>query len=140
MFAKAKLADTTDRVKPDRPRQRETRFAESTIRNLRRRAGCHTNLTTSNTPTARCGPACRVLCGEPIRGVAYPTGFLSRGPRVAALVGGLSAANINRTEQIAVGNRLRLHQRLHFLHLVFVKGGHSSYFGRWHTKFSLDHV
>ena len=37
MFAKAKLADTVDRVKPDRPRQRETSIAESTPRNLRHR-------------------------------------------------------------------------------------------------------
>ena len=35
MFAKAKLADTVDRVKPDRPRQRETSVAESTSGNLR---------------------------------------------------------------------------------------------------------
>ena len=35
MFANAKLADTVDRVKPDRPRQRETSVAESTSRNLR---------------------------------------------------------------------------------------------------------
>ena len=28
MFVKAKLADLVDRVKPDRPRQRETGFAE----------------------------------------------------------------------------------------------------------------
>ena len=61
MFAKAKLADTADRVKPDRPRQRETKPAELTLRNLGRRAGCHTNPTTSTTSTARCGPACRVV-------------------------------------------------------------------------------
>ena len=35
MFAKAKLADTVNRVKPDTPRQRETSVAESTSRNLR---------------------------------------------------------------------------------------------------------
>jgi hypothetical protein len=35
MFAKAKLADTVDRVKPDRPRQRETSIAEATSRNFR---------------------------------------------------------------------------------------------------------
>ena len=35
MLANAKLADTVDRVKPDRPRQRETSVAESTSRNLR---------------------------------------------------------------------------------------------------------
>ena len=61
MFAEAKLADQADRVKPDRPRQRETRVAESTLRNLGHRVGSNTSLMTSTTSTARCGPACRVV-------------------------------------------------------------------------------
>ncbi len=61
MFVKAKLADLVDRVKPDRPRQRETGVAELLQRSLRRRVGCITSLTTSTTSTARCGPACRVV-------------------------------------------------------------------------------
>ena len=61
MFAQAKLADTVDRVKPDRPRQRETSVAESTSRDLRRQGEAHSNLVTSTAPTARCGPACRVV-------------------------------------------------------------------------------
>ena len=61
MFAQAKLADMVNRVKPDGPRQRETGVAESTLRNLGHRAGCNTNLMTSTIPTARCGPACRVV-------------------------------------------------------------------------------
>jgi len=39
MFAKAKLAGLVDRVKPDKPRQRETGFAELSLRNLRHRVG-----------------------------------------------------------------------------------------------------
>ena len=61
MFAQAKLADTAERVKPDQPRQREINRAEPTLRNFRRQAGCYTTLTTSTIPTARCGPACRVV-------------------------------------------------------------------------------
>ena len=61
MFAKAKLADTADRVKPDKPRQRETRIAELTLRNLGHRVGSNTSLMTSTASTARCGPACRVV-------------------------------------------------------------------------------
>ncbi len=62
MFVKAKLAGLVDRVvKPDRPRQRETGIAELPQRNLRRRVGCITNLTTSTTSTARCGTACPVV-------------------------------------------------------------------------------
>ncbi len=62
MFAEAKLVDTVDRVKPDRPRprQRETSIAESTYRNLRHRAEA-TRTWDLNCPTARCGPACRVV-------------------------------------------------------------------------------
>jgi hypothetical protein len=61
MFAQAKLADTVDRVKPDRPRQRETRVAESTSRDLGHRVGSNTSPMTSTASTARCGPACRVV-------------------------------------------------------------------------------
>ena len=61
MFAQAKLADLENRVKPDEPRQRGTGFAESAPRNLGHRVGCNTHPMTSTTPTARCGPACRVV-------------------------------------------------------------------------------
>ena len=61
MFAQAKLADLVNRVKPDEPRQRGTDVAESALRNLGHRVGCNTNPMTSTTPTARCGPACRVV-------------------------------------------------------------------------------
>ena len=61
MFAQAKLAGLVDRVKPDRPRQRETEIADPPQRRLRRQVGCVTNLMTSTTPTARCGPACQVV-------------------------------------------------------------------------------
>ena len=61
MFAQAKLADLVSRVKPDEPRQRETDVAESTSRNLGHRVECNTNPMTSTIPTARCGPACRVV-------------------------------------------------------------------------------
>ena len=61
MFAQAKLADTVDRVKPERPRQRETSIAESTSRNLRHRVEATRTSVTSTAPTARCGPACRVV-------------------------------------------------------------------------------
>ena len=61
MFAQAKLADLENRVKPDEPRQRENGVAESASCNLGHRAGCNTNPMTSTTPTARCGPACRVV-------------------------------------------------------------------------------
>ena len=61
MFVQAKLAGMVDRVKPDRPRQRETGIAESLLRSLRRRVGCITSPMTSTTSTARCGPACRVV-------------------------------------------------------------------------------
>jgi hypothetical protein len=50
-----------DRVKPDRPSQRETNGAELTSCNLGRRlGGGNSNLVTSTAPTARCGPASRV--------------------------------------------------------------------------------
>ena len=61
MFAQAKLTDLVNRVKPDEPRQRGTDVAESALRNLVHRVGCNTNPMTSTTPTARCGPACRVV-------------------------------------------------------------------------------
>jgi hypothetical protein len=60
IFAKAKLADKVDRVKPDKPRQRENDIAESTLRHLGHRVGIATYPVTSTSPTARCGPACRV--------------------------------------------------------------------------------
>jgi hypothetical protein len=61
MFAQAKLADTVKRVKPDALRQRETKLGGSEISNFRRCAGIHSCNLTSTIPTARCGPACRVV-------------------------------------------------------------------------------
>jgi hypothetical protein len=61
MFAPAKLAAIVDRVKPERPRQREISFAEPDAGDLGRRVGSDTNPATSTIPTARCGPACRVV-------------------------------------------------------------------------------
>ena len=73
MFAQAKLADTTHRVKPDESRQRETSVAEPASRNLGHRVGRNTNPMTSTTSTARCGPACRVVGeGRGLMAAPYP--------------------------------------------------------------------
>lgn len=61
MFAFAKLAVSVDRVKPVMPRQRETDFAEPDVSRFRLRVGINTSPETSTIPTARCGPACRVV-------------------------------------------------------------------------------
>ena len=61
MFTQAKLADTTNRVKPDESRRRETNVAELSARNLGHRVARNTSPMTSTTSTARCGPACRVV-------------------------------------------------------------------------------
>ncbi len=61
MFAIAKLADSVPRVKPDALRQRETNAGGLQLSNFRRRAGTYSRALTSTTPTARCGPACRVV-------------------------------------------------------------------------------
>jgi len=61
MFAQAKLADLVNRVKPEKPRQRGTGFAEPASRDLGHRVGCNTSPVTSTTSTARCGPACQVV-------------------------------------------------------------------------------
>ena len=73
MFAFAKLAVSVDRVKPVMPRQRETDFAEPDVSSFRLRVGINTSPETSTIPTARCGPACRVvweglgqLCWSPL--------------------------------------------------------------------------
>jgi len=71
--SQAKLADTTNRVKPDESRQRETNVAEPASRNLGHRVGRNTSPMTSTTSTARCGPACRVVwegCG--LMAAPYP--------------------------------------------------------------------
>ena len=67
MFAEAKLAGMAGRVKPDRSRQRETESGGSETRNLRRRAGIYSSAPTSTIPTARCGPACRVVWEGSVR-------------------------------------------------------------------------
>jgi len=61
MFAIAKLVDIVDVVKPLMLRQRETIFAEPIVRDFRCWGGINTTLVTSTIPTARCGPACRVV-------------------------------------------------------------------------------
>jgi hypothetical protein len=73
MFAQAKLADTTNRVKLDESRQRETNVAEPVSRNLGHRVGRNTSPMTSTTSTARCGPACRVVWeGRGLMAAPYP--------------------------------------------------------------------
>jgi len=57
----AKLADPADRVKPDGPRQRETDGGGPDTSNPGRRVGSYSSAPTSTVPTARCGPACRVV-------------------------------------------------------------------------------
>ena len=61
MFAEAKLARRVCRVKPEGSWQRETELGGSETSNLRRRAGICSSAPTSTIPTARCGPACRVV-------------------------------------------------------------------------------
>lgn len=61
MFAAAKLARMTFRVKPERSWQREIESGGSETSNLRRRAGIYSSALTSTIPTARCGSACRVV-------------------------------------------------------------------------------
>jgi hypothetical protein len=67
MFAPAKLADTVNRVKPETLRQRETKSGGSETSNFRRCAGIHSCIPTSTIPTARCGPACRVVWEGSVR-------------------------------------------------------------------------
>jgi len=61
MVAFAKLADIVNRVKPETPRQRETKSGGAEISNFRRYAGINSCTPTSTISTARCGPACRVV-------------------------------------------------------------------------------
>jgi hypothetical protein len=61
MFASAKLANQPGWVKPEWFWQRETESGGSATRHPRRRAGTHSCALTSTVPTARCGPACRVV-------------------------------------------------------------------------------
>ena len=61
MFAVAKLASMAGRVKPEGSWQRETEAGGSEISNLRRCIGICSSALTSTVPTARCGPACRVV-------------------------------------------------------------------------------
>ena len=61
MFALAKLAAMVNRVKPEALRQRETRPGGPKTSNFRWRAVIHCCDPTSTIPTARCGPACRVV-------------------------------------------------------------------------------
>jgi hypothetical protein len=67
MFAIAKLAESVPRVKPDALRQRETKPGGLQLSNFRRGAGTYSCVPTSTTPTARCGPACRVVWEGTVR-------------------------------------------------------------------------
>ena len=61
MFASAKLANRLTRVKPEARRQRETEPGGSETSSFRRCAEFCRCVPTSTIPTARCGPACRVV-------------------------------------------------------------------------------
>jgi hypothetical protein len=61
MFALAKLAVKADRVKPEGLWQRETKSGGSVISDPGWCVGIHSSAPTSTVPTARCGPACRVV-------------------------------------------------------------------------------
>ena len=67
MFAPAKLADTVKRVKPKTLRQGETKPGELKTSIFRRHAGTVSCESTSTIPTARCGPACRVVWEGSVR-------------------------------------------------------------------------
>ena len=67
MFAIAKLAEPVPKVKPDALRQRETKAGGLQLSNFRRSAGTYSCTPTSTTPTARCGPACRVVWEGTVR-------------------------------------------------------------------------
>jgi hypothetical protein len=67
MVAIAKLADSVPRVKPDALRQRETKAGGLQLSNFRRSAGTYSCTLTSTAPTARCGPACRVVWEGTVR-------------------------------------------------------------------------
>jgi hypothetical protein len=72
MFAVAKLADMVNRVKPEGPRQRETRPAGLQISGFRMCEG-QPCAQPSTIPTARCGPACRVVWeGRSRKAPPYP--------------------------------------------------------------------
>ena len=74
MFASAKLVNTVTRVKPEALWQREIKSGGLETSNFRRRAGIHSCNSTSTIPTARCGPACRVVWEGSVRysGRPYP--------------------------------------------------------------------
>ena len=61
MYTVVKLASMAGRVKPEGCWQRETKSGGSEISNLRRCTGICSSALTSTIPTARCGPACRVV-------------------------------------------------------------------------------
>lgn len=67
MVASANLANMVPRVKPDALRQRETKAGGLQLSNFRRSAGSSSCTLTSTTPTARCGPACRVVWEGTVR-------------------------------------------------------------------------
>jgi hypothetical protein len=87
MFAQAKLAKTVDRVKPERPRQREIGFAEPDTGDLGRRVGSGISPATSTIPAARCGFACPVVYGGPVRysGLPYPDSETDNAPYTNSL-------------------------------------------------------
>ena len=61
MFASAKLFSKSGWVKPEGRWKRGTDFGESKTSDLRRHADMQYRVLTSTSPTARCGPACRVV-------------------------------------------------------------------------------
>jgi hypothetical protein len=110
MFAQAKLADTTNRVKLDESRQRETNVAEPVSRNLGHRVGRNTSPMTSTTSTARCGPACRVVWeGRGLMAAPYPDSALGSSviPRHQAFFFFLAALFPGRVRSSAVCSSLR---------------------------------
>ncbi len=67
MVALAKLADSVPKVKPDALRQRETKAGGLQLSNFRWSAGTYSCTLTSTAPTARSGPACRVVWEGTVR-------------------------------------------------------------------------
>ena len=64
MFTKVKLAKTPARVKPESVWQRGNQLRR--VGSQQDQAACEvTRAATSTTPTARCGPACRVVWEGP---------------------------------------------------------------------------
>ena len=96
MFAVAKLAGMARQVKPDAHRQRETESGGSDTSNLRRCAGKSLSAPTSTIPTARCGPACRVVWEGSISNADRPYPDCSMWVRSWPFAVEISATNFGR--------------------------------------------